>query len=148
LTGVTTSDIQLCASSPADPRARRAVDVLQAAAYLLLVLLAGVLSVIARDLDTGLSTVLTSFPGFLEALWTVGFWAGVAWALALLVMAVLRRRFGLALAGLVAAVVGVAIADLVAAIASGDTPSTSSGASSTPTVRPCSRPGHSSSPAR
>jgi uncharacterized protein (TIRG00374 family) len=111
---------QLFASAPSDPRARRPVDALRAIAYLLLLVLAALLSEIGRDLDEGLSDVLTSFPGFLKVLWRSGFCLAVGWSVALLVIAVFRKRQALALEGLAAATLTLGIAAVTAAIVSGD----------------------------
>ena len=58
--------IQLFASNPNDPRARRAIDGVRAVAWMALLLLASVLSVVGADLDQQVGDVLTSFPGFLR----------------------------------------------------------------------------------
>jgi hypothetical protein len=108
------------ASGPSDPRARRPVDWLRAVAFLLLLLLAAVLAEIGADLDRGLSEVLTSFPGFLRALWLTGFWGAVGWALTLVVVALFRHRLPLALEGLGAIVVALGLCLVVAEIVSGE----------------------------
>ena len=88
--------VQLFAAAPSDPRARRPVDGLRAVAFFVLVVGAALLSVIGRDLDEGLSQVLTSFPGFLRVVWLSGFWLAVGWASALLIVAAVRQRLPLA----------------------------------------------------
>jgi uncharacterized membrane protein YbhN (UPF0104 family) len=110
---------QLYAAAPSDPLARRPVDALRAIAYLLVVITVAVLSEIGHDLDEGLSDVLTSFPGFLDALWRSLFWLAVGWAVALLLVAAFRRRVPLALEGVAAAGLAIAIVVIVAAIVSG-----------------------------
>jgi uncharacterized membrane protein YbhN (UPF0104 family) len=112
--------IQLYASSTDDPTARRAVDGLRVVLYLLLLLAAALLSELGADLDRQLSEALTNFPGFLELLWLTGFWAAVAWSVTLVVIAVARRRFRLAAAGVVAAVFAFGVAAVAAALVHGD----------------------------
>jgi uncharacterized protein (TIRG00374 family) len=111
---------QLFAAAPADPRARRPVDGLRAIADVLLMVLAALLSEIGRDVDVGLSAVLTAFPGFLRVLWLSGFWLAVGWSLALLVIAAFRQRVPLALEGVGAAALALVISLAAAAIVSGE----------------------------
>jgi uncharacterized membrane protein YbhN (UPF0104 family) len=112
--------VQLYASSPSDPRGRRPVDALRAVLYTLLLLLTALLSNIASDIDEGISDVFTSLPGVLEALALTAFWVAVGWAVALLVIAVVRRRPELALLGIVAAALGLLIAVIAAAVVTGE----------------------------
>src|SRR5262245_47586795 len=107
---------QLFASPRSDPRARRPVDALRAVTDVLLLVLVAVFSVIAADLDRSGSDVLTGFPGFMDALWLAAFWSAMAWTLALLVIAVVRERWELALESVVAAGAGLGVAALVAEI--------------------------------
>jgi uncharacterized membrane protein YbhN (UPF0104 family) len=115
----TAEAIQLFASAPSDPRARRPVDGLRAIGYLLLLLLAALLSEIGSDLDHRLSEVLTSFPGFLKVLWLTGFWLALAWSATLLVIAAFRQRLPLTAAGVGAAELAIGISLAAAAIVSG-----------------------------
>jgi len=110
--------VQLFASSPSDPRARRTVDAVRTAGAVLLLLLAGVLAQIASDLDRGISDVLLEFPGFLTVFWLIGFWCAVAWSLTLLVITVFRGRLTLTVEGVVAALLAVGIAVVAAGIVS------------------------------
>jgi uncharacterized membrane protein YbhN (UPF0104 family) len=87
---------------------------------LLLLLLAGLLSQIASDLDQGLSDVLQSFPGFLKVFWLAGFWIAVGWSLTLLAISAFRHRLQLAIEGLGAALLAGGIAVAAAAIVAGD----------------------------
>jgi hypothetical protein len=112
--------VQLFASAPSDPRARRPVDALRAVGYLLLVVAAALLSQLGLDLDQRLTEVLTSFPGFLRVLWLSGFWVAVGWSVALLLISAFRRRRSLAAEGVAAAVLAVLISVVVAAIVSGE----------------------------
>ena len=109
-------DVELFAAGRDDPRARRPVDAVRAVAYLSLLLLAAVVSVIGHDLDKRVSDVLVDFPGFLRALWLVGFWGAVAWVAALLVITLVRRRPLLAAESVVASLVALGTAAAVAAI--------------------------------
>jgi hypothetical protein len=116
----TGESFQLFASAPSEPRARRPVDWLRTIAYLLLLLLTALLSEIGRDLDQGLSDVLTSFPGFLKVLWLSGFWLAVGWSASLLVIAAYRQRVPLTIEGVCAAALAIGISLVTAAIVSGD----------------------------
>jgi uncharacterized membrane protein YbhN (UPF0104 family) len=109
--------VQLFAAGRDDPRARRTIDVIRAGASLLLLGLASVLSVVARDLDVRLSGFLTGFPGFLHFLWIVGFWGAAIWSAALLVLAAYRRRLALVGEALIACVIAIALAALIAELA-------------------------------
>ncbi len=108
--------IQLFASSPSDPRSRRAVDVLKLVIQTGIVVAAALFSKIAADIDQQLSEVLRSFPGFLKVLWLTGFWVAVVWSLALLVITAVRHRVYVTAAALAAAVFAVGIAIVVGAI--------------------------------
>jgi uncharacterized protein (TIRG00374 family) len=119
MTGRAGEPFQLFASSPPEPLARRPVDGLRAVGYLVLLVVAALLSEIGHDLDQGLSEVLTSFPGFLQVLWLTGFWLAIGWSVTLLVTAAFRRRLPLAGEGLGAASLAIGIALVVAAIVSG-----------------------------
>jgi uncharacterized membrane protein YbhN (UPF0104 family) len=106
--------IQLFASNPNDPRARRAIDGVRAVAWMALLLLASVLSVVAADLDQQVGDVLTSFPGFLRVIWILAYWGAIAWAAALVIIAMVRGRWSLIAEVALAIVVGIGLAAIVA----------------------------------
>jgi uncharacterized protein (TIRG00374 family) len=108
---------ELFAAGRDDPRARRPSDAIRAVGYFALLLVATVLSVLGRDVDSRLSRALVQFPGFLHVLWLVGFWGAVAWASALLVITLVRGRALLTAEALLASVLAIAGAACVAAIA-------------------------------
>jgi uncharacterized membrane protein YbhN (UPF0104 family) len=91
--------------------------VLRAIASLLLLCVASVLGVVARDLDVRFSGFLVSFPGFLHFIWIAGLWAAVVWSATLLVIAIYRHRFALAGEALLASTLAIGIAALVAELA-------------------------------
>jgi uncharacterized membrane protein YbhN (UPF0104 family)/tRNA A-37 threonylcarbamoyl transferase component Bud32 len=113
--------IQLFASSPSDPRARRTADAVRAVGDVLLLLLTALLSQIASDLDRRISGVLLEFPGFLKVFWLIGFWGAVGWSLALLVITAFRDRLKLTAEAVVAGLLALGIVLIAAAIVSGDT---------------------------
>ena len=104
------------AAGPDDPRARRPSDALRAVAYVVLLLVAAVLSVIGHDIDTDFSNALVDFPGFLHALWLVGVWGAVGWATALIVVTLVRHRPWLTAEALTASILAVGGAAGVAAL--------------------------------
>jgi uncharacterized membrane protein YbhN (UPF0104 family) len=108
--------IQLFASSPSDPRARRPIDWLRAVLYLISLVLVALLAVLGRDLEERVRVVLISFPGFLDVFWLVAFWPAVGWSLALLVIAAVRRRPSLLAEGVAAALLALAMAASAGAI--------------------------------
>jgi uncharacterized membrane protein YbhN (UPF0104 family) len=116
----TPARIQLFASSPSDPRARRPIDWLRAVLYLLLLVVVALLAVLGRDLEERVRVVLISFPGFLDAFWLVAFWPAVGWSLALLIIAAVRRRPSLVAEGVVAALLALAMATSAGAIVAGN----------------------------
>ena len=120
LAATNTDPIQLYASGHHDPRARRATDGVRTFGYALALVVVALLSRIGRDLDQRVADALTSFPGFLQVLWLVGFWGACGWSIALLVIAVLRGRPWLALEGVAAAILAIGLAVTAAAIVSGD----------------------------
>jgi glycosyltransferase 2 family protein len=99
-----------------DPRARRPSDAIRALAYVVLLLVAAIVSVIGRDIDADLSNALVAFPGFLHALWLVGVWGAVGWATALLVVTLVRHRPLLTAEALMASILALGGAACVAAI--------------------------------
>jgi hypothetical protein len=105
---------ELFAAGRDDPRARRPSDGIRAVAYLLLLLVAAILSVIGHDLDTRFSNALVDLPGFLHALWRVGVWGAVGWASALLVIMLARGRPLLAGEALLASILAIGGAACVA----------------------------------
>jgi uncharacterized membrane protein YbhN (UPF0104 family) len=110
--------IQVFASRPDDPRARRAVDALRAFFWLGLLVVAAVQSVIGADLDERFGRFLVAFPGFLHFLWITGYWGAVGWVGALAVIIAVRGRWRLLLEIVIAAGLAVGMAALVAELAS------------------------------
>ncbi len=111
--------VQLFASSPSDPRARRTVDALRVAMDVVLLVTTAVLSQIADDIDQAFSAFLHDLPGFLKIFWLTGFWGAVVWSLALLVITALRHRVKLTLEALGGVVLAVGIGVVAAAIVTG-----------------------------
>jgi uncharacterized membrane protein YbhN (UPF0104 family) len=111
---------QLYASSIADPRARRPVDVLRAVVYSLALLGVALLSEIGADLDRAISEALWSFPGVFEVVWLLGFWGAVGWSSALVISAVVQDRAILAVEALVAAVLALGGTVAAAAVVTDD----------------------------
>jgi Lysylphosphatidylglycerol synthase TM region len=107
---------ELFAAGRDDPRARRPSDAIRAVAYLVVLLVAAVLSVIGHDFDTRFSNALVDLPGFLHALWWIGVWGAVAWATALLVIMLVRGRPLLAGEALLASILAIGGSACVAAL--------------------------------
>ena len=89
-------------------------------AYVGLLVGAALFFEIGQDLDTGLSEVLESFPGFLRAFWLAGFWVTLAWTVTQVVAVVVKRRWLLAVECIAAALLAFAIAVVAAAIVNGE----------------------------
>ena len=66
--------IELFASAPNDPRARRPIDWIRAAVSTVAVVVVAVLAEIGGNLDSDVGLVATEFPPVLEALWLTAFW--------------------------------------------------------------------------
>jgi glycosyltransferase 2 family protein len=107
---------ELFAAGRDDPRGRRPSDAIRAVAYLLLLLVAAVLSVVGHDFDTRLSNALVDLPAFLHALWLLGVWGAVGWAAALLVIMLVRGRPLLTAEALVASILAIGGSACVAAL--------------------------------
>jgi glycosyltransferase 2 family protein len=107
---------ELFAAGRDDPRARRPSDAIRAVAYLMLLLVTAVLSVIGHDFDTRFSNALVDLPGFLDALWRVGVWGAVGWATALLVIMLVRGRPLLAGEALLASILAIGGSACLAAL--------------------------------
>jgi uncharacterized membrane protein YbhN (UPF0104 family) len=107
---------ELFAAGRDDPRARRPSDAIRAAAYLVLLLVAAVLSVVGHDFDTTLSNALVDLPAFLHALWLLGVWGAVGWAAALLVIMLVRGRPLLTVEALAASILAIGGSACVAAL--------------------------------
>ena len=110
---------ELFAAGRDDPRARRPSDAIRAVAYLLLLLVAAVLSVVGHDFDTRLSNALVDLPAFLHALWLLGVWGAVGWAVALLVIMLVRGRPLLTVEALVASILAIGGSACIAALVGG-----------------------------
>jgi uncharacterized protein (TIRG00374 family) len=108
---------ELFAAGRDDPRARRPSDAVRAVGCVGLLALASVLSVIAHDLDSDITSTLLRFPGFLHVIWLVGVWGACVWSAALLVIMLVRRRPLLALEAAMASVLAILASSLVAELA-------------------------------
>jgi uncharacterized membrane protein YbhN (UPF0104 family) len=107
----------LFASSRHEPRSRRPTDIALVIVSLLALVVTSVLANIAGDLDAQLGALLAALPPFLDALWRALAWIPVAWALVLLIAALVRRRPALARDILAAAALALVVAVIVAALA-------------------------------
>ena len=81
---------------------------LRAVAYVGLLVGAALFFEIGQDLDTGLSEVLESFPGFSHTFWLAGFWVTLAWTVTQVVAVVVKRRWLLAVECIAAALLAFA----------------------------------------
>ena len=104
------------ASSPSDSRARRPIDWIRSFVALTALVVFAVLAHLGGDLDAGLSDVLVEFPPFLDVLWTIVFWFGLAWAITLLCFAAFGRRPLLALELIAAGVLAVGLCAVVVGV--------------------------------
>ena len=103
----------LFASAQDEARSRRPTDIALALVSLGAVIVGSVVATIGSDLDVALAELLATLPGFFDPLWLLLFWAPVAWALVLLVAAVVRRRRGLPRDLIAAVAVAVVVAALL-----------------------------------
>ena len=110
------SRLELFASSPSDSRARRPIDWIRSFVALAALVVFAVLAHLGGDLDAGLSDVLVEFPPFLDVLWTIAFWFGLAWAITLLCFAAFGRRPLLALELIAAGALAVGLCAVVSAL--------------------------------
>ena len=104
------------ASAPSDSRARRPIDWIRSFVALAALVVFAVLAHLGGDLDAGLSDVLVEFPPFLDVLWTIAFWFGLAWAITLLGFAAFGRRPLLALELIAAGALAVGLCAVVSAL--------------------------------
>ena len=112
--------LELFASGPNDPRARRPIDWIRSAVSLITLVVFAVLADIGDDLDSQSSAVLLQFPPSLRVVWLVLFWCGLAWALTLFCFALFGKRDVLAFEVLAASVLALAICTVVAIIVTDD----------------------------
>ncbi|HZB40291.1 MAG TPA: lysylphosphatidylglycerol synthase transmembrane domain-containing protein [Ilumatobacter sp.] len=112
--------LELFASGPNDPRARRPIDWIRAMVSLAFLVVFAVLSDIGADLDEASSSVLLEFPPSLRVVWLMFFWLALAWALTLLCFAFFGKRPGLALEVLAASGLSLATCFVVALIVTDD----------------------------
>ena len=112
--------LELFASGPNDPRARRPIDWIRSVASLMVLVVFAVLSDIGSDLDAAESNVLVQFPPSLEVVWLIFFWLALAWAFTLLCFAIFGRRSVLALEVLGASALALATCFVVAVIVTDD----------------------------
>jgi glycosyltransferase 2 family protein len=103
---------QLYASTQDERRARRPTDVALAIVSTATLAICIGFAEVAQAFEAELSELIDSLPGLFEPLWRAAFWAPLAYAAALLVIAALRNRRDLArdiLLSIVLAVVGTAL---------------------------------------
>jgi uncharacterized membrane protein YbhN (UPF0104 family) len=105
---------ELFAAGPDDPRARRPSDAVRGVAYLIVLAVTALLSVIGDEVDSDVARALVGFPSFLHTLWRICFWGAVAWAVALLIATLVRRRPALTGEALVAAAIAMGFAAALA----------------------------------
>lgn len=109
--------MQLFASSADEARGRRPTDVALVASSLLVLLLTAVAFGLGPRTDSLLSQLLGSLPSVVDAMWRTLFWSGALWAVALVPIALVRRRWALARDLLLAAPAAVVLtAGLVALV--------------------------------
>lgn len=112
--------LELFASGPNDPRARRPIDWIRSVVSLMALVVFAVLSDIGSDLDASSSSVLVEFPPSLRVVWLIFFWLALAWAFTLLCFAIFGRRRVLALEVLAASALALATCFVVAVIVTDD----------------------------
>jgi len=112
--------LELFASAPNDPRARRPIDWMRSSASLLTLVVFAVLSDVGGDLDAESSHVLVDFPPALHVVWIVLFWLALAWALTLFCFALFGRRPALAGEVVASSLLALAICTIVAIIVTDD----------------------------
>jgi glycosyltransferase 2 family protein len=108
--------LELFASSPKDPRTRRPIDWIRAVVSLATLVTFGVLADIGDDLDSEIANTLADFPSFLQTLWRIGFFLGLAWAVILFAFALFGKRRLLAIEVLGASALAIVVCAVVAAI--------------------------------
>jgi uncharacterized membrane protein YbhN (UPF0104 family) len=112
--------LELFASGPNDPRARRPIDWIRSVASLMFLVVFAVLSDIGANLDAAESNVLVQFPPSLEVVWLIFFWLALVWAFTLLCFAIFGKRSVLALEVLGASALALAACFVVAVIVTDD----------------------------
>jgi uncharacterized protein (TIRG00374 family) len=112
--------LELFASAPNDPRARRPIDWIRAVLSLGTLVTVAVLAVIGGQLDSEVGGVLVHFPPFLRLLWLIGYWLAIAWSITIVCFAALGGRLLLAVEIVAAAVCALLVSGLVAEIVTGD----------------------------
>ncbi len=112
--------LDLFASAPNDPRARRPIDWMRSAIALVTLVVVAVLAEVGDDLDAEASHVLVDFPPSLRIIWLVLFWLGLAWALTLFCFALFGNRPLLAGEVVAASLLSLAICTVVAIIVTDD----------------------------
>jgi uncharacterized membrane protein YbhN (UPF0104 family) len=112
--------LELFASAPNDPRARRPIDWIRAVCSLAALVVFAVLAHLGNDLDAGLSEVLVQFPPVLDIVWKTAFWLGLAWTIVLLGFAFFGRRRLLAIELIAAGAMATGVAAIVSELVTGD----------------------------
>jgi uncharacterized membrane protein YbhN (UPF0104 family) len=112
--------LELFASAPNDPRARRPIDWIRAVLSVGVLVTAAILAELGGNLDTQAGNVLVNFPPFLRLLWLIAYWLGIAWAVTLLCFAAFGNRVLLAVEILGASLAALLVSALVCEIVTGD----------------------------
>jgi uncharacterized membrane protein YbhN (UPF0104 family) len=112
--------IQLFASAPDAPTARRPTDTVLAIVSALVVLLAATAAAVLQSLDQSFSAVVADLSVFLEPLWKLMFWTPLAWSGVLIATVLVRRRWALARDLVAAPVLSILLAAIAAAIVGND----------------------------
>lgn len=117
---LTLGRLELFASGPNDPRARRPIDWIRTVVSLMVLVVFAVISEIGADLDAAESRVVLQFPPSLQLVWLIFFWVALAWAFTLLCFAIFGGRRVLGLEVLAASALALVVCFFVAAIVTDD----------------------------
>jgi hypothetical protein len=112
--------VDLFASAANDPRVRRPIDWIRSLVALATLVVFAVLAHLGADLDADLSNVLVEFPPFLDVVWRITFWLGLAWAVVLLGFAAFGRRPLLARELIGAGALAIVVCAVVSALVTDD----------------------------
>src|SRR5262245_11297848 len=108
--------VQIFASAPNDPRARRPIDWIRSVVSLMTLVVFAVLADIGGNLDQQAANVFINFPPSLRLVWLILFWLALAWALTLLGFAAFGKRPVLTLEVVGSTALALAVCAVVAAI--------------------------------
>jgi uncharacterized membrane protein YbhN (UPF0104 family) len=112
--------VDLFASAANDPRVRRPIDWIRSLVALSTLVVFAVLGHLGAELDADLSNVLIEFPPFLDIVWHITFWLGLAWSAVLLGFAAFGRRPLLALELVGAGALAIVVCAVVSALVTDD----------------------------